>query len=420
MKVTLNGVDVSDWADITKFDPNNSDLGNPIDTAKFMIAEVDGIAVPRVPARGQDALIYEDDGVHLIFGGRVSELDLAHDAGNFRAWTVKCQGHAVRTLELQTGTVDYTGVADYDRNIVIAILRSAMKARAFGPSSGLVDDPIITANEPSWPGVKATAYISGLDFSSKTVKAALDLLTASVAGVSWKIGPDKIVSYGLNRDPAPAPLHTSPRTGTTAAGTGSPAFQPNAFQQNAFQTAVPSTTTAALSAMGDYHEETIVGDHRNMQRYTGSGASATAYDEVSYARLGGRVLEGTPIVNAKAPASMVQQLAFAALVPIKRVAHARTIVAGYRAGQLVDVCEETLGSEALPAPFPETLTLYARSDSAALAGGSRGRWVVQKVTRKPGAPISSGQASVAEYQLELGSNVRDLGTGLAVLAGLGR
>lgn len=569
MKVTLNAVDVSDWADVFGFKPSDTDLGNPIDVAKFTLDEVDSATVPLVPARGQDVAIYEDDGTTLLFSGRVSEVEWTHpDWG--RGWIVKVQDHAVRSLELLVQAADYSATTDNDRNMVIAIFRSAMRGRAFG--TGTVDDPIITANEPNWPGVKATAILSGLKFDGKSVKAALDLLRQNVPNVFWSIGADKIVSYGLLRTAAPAPLISSPdasynllsgssfetdaisdglgnvandgmsdywapynngpeamtyaringgaqdggwfqrvtwavtNTSTkgvyrlSAAAGGKPCgfaplqtytlsfyakgsggaigftmtlafnvfptivvvtnpaltanwqryvfrltwgatIDPNDFfitinggatagsldidaaQVEAGSTASPylRRETAAFG-YGKYKEQQITGDSRNMLKYTGAGgANATAFDEVGYAQMRGRILEAAPVTNTAAAAGIVRQLAYATLAAQrgKRIVKLTAFGPGYKAGQVVDIVNERLGRNTIPAPFPDLLQVFGRSDSGKLSVGSRGRLLIQKVVRRPVASASPAGASRAEYDIEAGDNIKDYTTSLAIIGGLG-
>lgn len=399
MKTLINAVDVSDWCTHELFNPADSDLAQQIASSIFSVEEVDGVTVPLVPKRGMTVKHYADDGVTLLFNGFAREVEAQH-ADSGRAWQVACQDQNVRTFEAQIGTLNtYVATQDNDRNMVIAIFRAGLKQQRLSPSSPAIDDAIITANEPNWPNVRGTAFLSGIDFSNLTVKAAMDKLTAAVPNVYWSIGADGTVSYGLRRTLAPFALSTSPDGATSAADN-------------------------LLGRYKDFVDRIITGDHRNSLAYTGAGpTTVTASDEVSYA-VHGRILAATPVTNTSVPAALVKQYAYATLRTKRerRLLKATAMKAGLSAGQIIDVVNERLGDGSRPAPWLDLFfsPIAGRSASGQLAKGNgyRGRVLIQKVTT---VPVGGGAAGsgLLEYALECGDNIRDASTALAVLAGAG-
>lgn len=377
-RILINGIDVAQRnVELPTFTPSDSDLGQQIGTASFIVDE-DVQVTPIVPVLGADVKIYEDVESPLVFSGRIS--DLVHIVTPVRRrWRVTAQDWNVRAFETATGSLTYTSVKS-DREMVIGIFREAMKNTASSPSGALTDDPILLANEPDWPGVKATALLEKMDFSYMSPKEAMDLVTKYVPNVHWRIGPDLILSYGDLTTPAPFAVSTSPN-GTTA----------RAFE--------------------NYSEQTFIGDHRNKMRRGGAGtAEVTAYDEVSIAKLG-RVLEDPYENDEEVPAADIQRRTYAELASrrVKRQISFTVYDSGLKAGQLLDVVNERLGSGTIPAPFMDIRRqLAGRSDYGVLAG-ERDRFLVQKVRTRP-----LGRGNYA-YDIECGDYVRDLSKGLAKL-----
>lgn len=381
VRILVDGVDLAATnIELQSLTPSDSDLGQQISTASFVIDEEKQVTA-KVPQRGQEVLIYDDDGTTLIFGGFIRDLTHVPQPVR-RRWSVECQDYNVRAFETATGSLNKSGIVDSDRNFVIAIFRDALKAQVFGSGTGL-DDPIITANEPNWPGVQGTTNLSGLDFSYKSPKSAMEQLTAYIPGVFWRVGPDKVLTYGYMRDLAPFAVHTTP-------------------------------TLTGLKPFENYHEQILVGEHCNKMRRAGAAASeATAYDEVSYAILG-RILDAGYADDTTVPAGDVRRRAYAELEtrPIRVRANFRVRDKGLRAGQLIDVVNERIGSGTLPAPFPNAFLepLMATSTTRSLAG-ERGRFLITKVTTRP-----LGRQNYI-FDVECGDDVRDIGRQLAVLAG---
>ena len=395
--------DVSDWCELVQFSPSDADLSQQIGSSEFILEEADGVVVPILPKKGYRVQHYDDDGVTLRFDGFLREMRVMHpDVG--RGWDITCQDANVRALEAQIGTLStYLATTDNDRNMVIAIFRAGLKQKSLSATSQPVDDPIITANEPNWPGVHGTAFLSGIDFSG-TVKAAMDKLTAAVPNVYWRIDPDLVVQYGQMRALAPFALSTSPDGATAATD--------------------DLLARYGMDPMMSQGDELITGDHRNRLSYTGAGATTVvATDEVSYATHR-RILEADPVTDPTTPAGLVKQFAYATLRAKREKRHltATCFKAGLKAGMLLDVVNERMGDGSRPAPW---LDLYfapiaGRSASGELAKGAgyRGRVLVQKIGIRPigGGPGGTGYL---EYDLECGDAVRDLPTALAIIAGAG-
>ncbi len=350
-RILVDAVDLATKnIDLFTFTPSDSDLGEQIGTASFVIDE-DVQVTPKVPAIGMSVETYDDDGVTLLFGGRIS--DMVHiETPIRRKWKVMCQDHNVRTFETATGSLTFTGLAS-DREMVIAIFRDGLKATVSSPAGALVDDPIITANEPDWTGVKATAFLSGTDFSYMSTKNAMDLLADYVPDVHWRIGPDRVLSYGDKA--TPAPFVVGPARSATA---------------------VP---------LENYEEEVFIGDHRNKMRRGGfDTAEATAYDEVSIAKLG-RVLEDPYRNDEAVPEADIRRRAYAELASrrMKRRIRFKVHDKGLKAGQLLDVIHPRLGPGTIPSPLINVYQpLMARSNYGALVG-ERDRFLVQTVRTRP-------------------------------------
>lgn len=213
MKVVIAGVDVTDFSDITQLTPNDDDLGEQLGTANITLEEESdlGALLAREP-RYKDAVeIYDDDVVTLRLGGYLATRSTLPRPGLRRAWGCSVQDYNVRTLEAATGSLNRIAITTNDRQHVIAIFTDAFSGQTFGAGTALAD-AIWTANEAAgWPYVQATAFLYGKDWSYMSAKAAMDSLTEMVPNVSWRIGPDRILKYGLLRgERAPFDLHTAP------------------------------------------------------------------------------------------------------------------------------------------------------------------------------------------------------------------
>jgi hypothetical protein len=270
-------------------------------------------------------------------------------------------------------------MTDSDRNWVIAIFRDALKAQTFGSGTGL-DDPIITANEPDWPGVQATAFMSGLDWSYMSPKNAMDNLTKYVSGVQWRIGPDKVLSYGRLTTLAPFIVSTSP--GATN-----------------------------VKPFENYDEEIITSGHLNKMRRGGAAASeATAFDEVSYAR-SGRIFAAPYVNDTTIPAADITRRAYAELRTKAIRRRARFIVRdkGLKAGQLIDVVNNRTGSGTTPWPWLNIAHSLAGRAVIGPIAGERGRFLITRVGTQLTSP------STYAYEVDAGDYVQDYA---GVVAGL--
>ena len=388
MKLLVNGVDLiaSKNVAIDTISPVDDDLSRDIGILTFVVDE-DVATTPQVPDNGLEVLFYDDDGTTLLFGGVIRDAELVPHPIK-RRWVCSCQDYNVRLVETTTGSLTYLSVTS-DRDIVIGILRDALKAQSFGNGSG-IDDAIITANEPNWPNVQATSFVAGLDLSYMAPSAALNILRKSVPNVYLRIRPDKTVRYGIFRDKAPFALHSSPN-GTT------------------------------LVAFEGYREREIVADHRNKMRRGGIGAAeATATDEVSFARFG-RIFDDPYKNDENIPAGSIKQFAYAELRSrrVKRVASARVRTSGLKVGQIVPVVAERLGrgpghmggtAARARSSIDTTETLDGRSVSGQLAH-CRGSFLITRVAQ---TPIGAG-AQV--WDIALGDPVTDFATQIAKLAG---
>ena len=369
MKITVNAVDVTLRVDFSTLTPLDSDISR-ISTASFVLEDPNrDLASTQVPRIYYEVLIYDDDNTTLLFGGFINTLtDIEmHPIG--RAWKLDIQDYSVRLTDTATGSLNKTGVIDTDRNFVIAILRDALASQTFTGTT--IDDAVITANEPDWPGVQFTAFMSGLDWSYVSPANALSNLYKYVPNVYLFIGPDKIVKYGLLRTLAAFSVSSSPDNST-------------------------------LYAFEDYEEETVVSDHRNKMRRGGAGASeVTAVDEVSWSRFG-RILDAGYANDTTVPAADLQRRAYAELRTrrIKRRASFRVRQKGLVAGTLADVVVSRLGAGTRPAPLAFMECAIGRSASGALAG-ERGRFLVTKVKT-----TLTGNRTYA-YDVEVGDVITD-------------
>lgn len=213
-------VDVTRWVERDTFKPEDSDLGQQIGTV-LVVLEDDPLLgpVPVTIREGLELQIIDHDRVTVKFGGWVRNIKRERLPTSRVRYHLPCQDYNARLIETATGSLTFTGT-DNDRNMVIAILRDALKQQQSSPNGALVDDPIITVNEAAgWPLVRATAILSGMDFSYMAPGRALENLKKYVPNVYLRIRPDKLVQYGLLRDPAPyaiavAPAHDTkgPRT----------------------------------------------------------------------------------------------------------------------------------------------------------------------------------------------------------------
>jgi hypothetical protein len=380
VQLKIDGVDVSAWTNAIDFDPSESDLGNQIGVMRAVLQDKTGGSCPKVPAWGLSADLLDDDLVTSLFGGRVFSV-VEKTRPIKRRWQVAFQDHNARLFETATGSLNKTGVVDSDRNFVIAIMRDALKNQSFGRGTG-IDDPIITANEPNWPGVKATMFLTGLDWSYMPPKTAFDNLAKYAPGNYLRIRPDKILEYApLGDTLAPFALHSAP-------------------------------DGVDLVGVENWEETEELAGHRNKLRRGGAGGSeVTAFDEVSYARIG-RILEDPYKNDTGIPASELERRTYAELktMAIRRLGRGRVYVKGAKAGQAIDVVNTRIGTLNDFGQYPEVFSLAAPSKTAKLDEGYRGRFLIQKVATEP---LGNGKFA---YALELGSYQPDLATALAILA----
>lgn len=389
MRTDLAGTDVTAFSDITALTPNADDLGEQIGNATLVLEEESdlGATLAREPRFKDEVRIYDDDTVTLRFGGYVSSVASISRPGLRRAWRITCQDWNVRTLEVTTGSLDRSAITTNDRQHVIAMFTDAMNAQTFGAGSGLAD-AIYTANAPDWTGIQATAFLYGRDWSYVSLKAAMDRLTEIVPGVAWRIGVDKIVRYGLLRgDPAAFDLHTTPGS------------------------------EATLEPAEEWFEEVRVAGHINKARRGGTGAAEeTFFDEVSYQRTGHLILDAGYKNDETVPATDLRRRTYAEGKQrrIRRTATAKVTRSGLRAGQVIYVANERVGTHRNidhAAPMVNVFRIAGRTRTGKMAQGARGRFLIQKVERKP---LGAG---LHEYALQLGDAKRDMPTQLAVLSG---
>lgn len=230
MRVTLadpGGAEV----DVTKpyvslrgFEPGNADLVTPVAAVRVRVAMKNATRPPKVPRLGLDLRIYDDD-ERLTFYGRIARMEHQADEPTTERWDIEAQSWAARALETATGSLTFTALTS-DRDIAVGILRDALKNQYFGAASaagpggpnapaGGVDDPVLAANEPDWPGVRSTAFLSGLDFSYAVTRDALERLQRRVPGVQWRLAPSLLFEWGYLRKRAPIVLHSSPDAAAT-------------------------------------------------------------------------------------------------------------------------------------------------------------------------------------------------------------
>lgn len=377
-RVDLDGVNVTSWVDLDGFRPGDLELGQPVSTVTIPIVDVDA-TIPIEPRYGREVAIY-DETVTLVFGGWVGNAK-ADPVTGARRWDLDCHDWNVRLAETSTGSLNQAGVLLTDREFVISIFRDALKAQTFGAATGL-DDSIITANEPDWPGVQGTAVISGADWSYKSARSAMATLVDRVPNVFWRVRPDKILEYGI----------------------------PNSRAAIAFVSFPSSIGRATLVEYDDYSEEELVGGHVNKLRRGAIGAAeATAFDEVSYARFG-RIIEGPYKNDESIPAGDVQRLAYAELHshPVRRVIRLRTADApAVTPGQTVPVVCDTLGAYEPDGGFPDVLSIDAPSPAGEPVDSWRGEFVVQRVAREMLGP------SKLTYEVELGDYVPEFSEAVA-------
>lgn len=353
MKLTVNAVDMTLRVDLRTLTPLDSDISQ-ISTASFVLEDPNrNLASTQVPRLYHEVLIYDDDNTTLLFGGFINTLSETDDAEHpiGRAWAIDVQDYSVRLSQTATGSLNKVGLTDTDRNFVIAILRDALAAQTFGGAT--IDDGIITANEPDWPGVQFTAFMSGLDWSYMAPKNAISNLQRYVPNVFLTIGPDKVVTYGLRRTPATFSVSSSPNNTT-------------------------------LFAFENYREETVISDHRNKMRRGGELASeVTAIDEVSMAQFG-RVLDAGYVNDTSIPAADLQRRAYAELRTrrVKRRASFRVRQKGLKAGYMIDAVVGRLGASTRPAPLGFMECAIGRSVPGTLAG-ERARWLITAVKTQP-------------------------------------
>lgn len=377
-------VDVTKWVEQDTFKPEDSDLGQQIATVTVVLEDDPVIgAVPVAPTEGLELRILS--GATVKFGGWVRNLKRERLPTGRVRYHLPCQDYNARLIETTTNSLNYAGT-DNDRNMVIGILRDALKQVTYDLNGALVDDPIITANEPDWPMVRATAVLSGMDFSYMSPGRALTNLKRYVPNVYLRIRPDRLVQYGLLRDPAPYALAVAP--------------------------AHDNTYFAEVLSL---EEETILTGHFNKLRRGGAGAStATAYDEVAIRRYG--LMESPYKNDTTVPAADVRRRAYAELRNYRPKVARRTstLQSGFEAGQLVDLIDPAQGAGTRPAPYLASLAsqIYGRSPKGKLSG-ERGRFLIQKVTQ-----VAVG-ATDYRYDLELGDNVADFPTAIAKIAPVG-
>ena len=383
MKLVIDGVDVSRHGDLRDVAPGSEDLSQPIVVLSTVLQDRATSAIPKVPAYGLEAQLYDDDGTTLRWGGYISRVDVA-PRGVRRAWRIQCQSWSVRAFEGATGSLNKSGVTDSDRNFVIAAFRDALKAQSFGLSTGL-DDAIVTANElENWRLVKATAFLSGSDWSYMHLSDVMAALLQLVPGVRWRIRADKLVEYGRATELAP-------------------------FVLTSRHELIDGATYVGYEG---YSESEIVAGHVNKIRRGGAAAAEeTATDEVSHVRFR-RILDSPYTNDEGVPATDLRRRTYAELqaARVRRTAAAAITDVQPRAGQAVDVVNTTLGNiGGDKAPFVDTLRpIFARSATGRLARGYRGRMVIQRVER---LPLGNRHH---RYALALGDPARDFATALAV------
>lgn len=395
MIVTLDGTVITDFADVYSLVPYDQDLAQEIGTAAARVVDQDG-TIPKTPDYFQSLAVFEDDGVTQRFGGYVSELEELSDLPVGRAWALACRDWNARAVEASTGALDKSGVTDTDRNFVIAIMRSAMQNSYFGAASsagspggpgapaGGIDDAILTANEPNWPGVKATAFMSGANWSYKGPKNALADVRKTVPNVSWRFGHDKILKYGVLRERAPFDLATDP-------------------------------DNVQFFQYGNYRERVVVADHVNKMHRGGAAASdVTAYDEASHARFH-RILEAPYSSDTSVPSSDLKRRTYAELQSrrVRRIAECRMWRAGLRAGMEIDIYGTRLGAWHPEGPQVDFFNqIYGREAATKLPKGYRGRFLIQKISQ--GIDLDGK----VYWDLSLGDPLRDFATDLAAISNL--
>ncbi len=379
-------VNVTTSADLSVLVPEDSDLAQQIGTATVTLEWSDAAPIAgNVPSERDEIAIYADDDVTLMFGGYVAIATELSRPGLRRAVRLDCQDWNVRMFEEPTGSHDKSAVTDTDRNFVIALFKEALMNQTFNGGTGITD-PIITANEAiGWSGVQATAVIVGLDWSYTLLSNAIDRLRDIVPNVWLRIRPDKIVEYGDLRVAAPFALHTTPDNVLTFAYSG-------------------------------YHEQWRIAGHFNKARRGGESTSEeTFFDEVSYAELG-RIIESPYRDDPEVLSTDLRRRTYAEGARARRRLTADLITekSGLRAGMEVDVVHEVRGSSGMNAPMLTLGPWDALIGTSIYGGdlaGERGRFLVQKVTTKP---LGNNRF---EYAVQLGDNLRDLPTALAVLSG---
>jgi hypothetical protein len=370
MKITVNAVDMTLRVDFRTLTPLDSDISQ-ISTAAFILEDPDRTLVStQVPRLYHEVQIFDDDNVTLLFGGYIYMVtetnDPEHPIG--RAWAIDVQDYSVRLTQTATGSLNKVGFIDTDRNFIIAILRDALAAQTFAGST--VDDSIITANEPDWPGVQFTAFMSGLDWSYMSPTRALGNLYTYVPNVFLTIGPDKIVNYGLRRTLA-------------------------AFSVSS----TPNNTT--LYAFENYSEETVGTAFNKMRRGGEAASEVTAIDEVSFSQTG-RVNDAGYVNDTTIPAADLQRRAYAELrtLRVKRRASFRVRQKGLKAGTLIDAVVGRVGAGTRPAPLGFMECAIGRSVPGTLAG-ERARWLITSVKT---APLGNRQYA---YDVKVGDVQKD-------------
>jgi len=398
VKIFLSGpqigsLELTGWEDRGGGFHPGIDAIDSIPTADIEFVDVPAGTIPVLSdfllAQNLTVKVYDDDGVTLIFRGRISEPVLRSSTAMNR-WHLKAQGEGARSLEASTtSAMDKTGVTDIDRNFVIAMFRDALRATPFGGAGMTIDDPIIAANEPDWSGVKGTAAVAGRNWANMKLEDALRSLEKIVPGVFHRIGPDQLVQYGqVGQDDAPFGI--------------------------ADETVRPLPADYAAIDAGSYIEQLVTAGAANRLKRGGASASVqTAYDEQLLARVG-RVLEPSPYkVDTSIPSADLQRSTYAELATLgpKRQVKATIRRSGIKAGQSVPVINRNVLDGDDDARWAEAyFYIWARTDAGIDVDGIRGWLIAQCVERirdAVGAESDKWELTLGDYMQDFTSQLAD-------------
>jgi hypothetical protein len=401
MKLVIDDVDLSHYCTIDSIQPGDSAMGATIGTGSARLEDWSG-TIPKVPALGMEVKIYDEDGVTLIFGGQVSEMQLTNLAGRGRVWDLYIQdwNESLVNAYVQTSSLTLHPSPWTDRDIVLDIIQNGLDRSTLSgtptftnqTSDGTPWHPISVANGAfgarPWPKVKVNVVWNvgiPFDWAAMTVKAALDKLASFVPGLYYRVGADKIFTWSVpGLSEAPFILSTSPQ------GTLAYPFEA-------------------------YAEVWIRGDHGNRTRFN----SQYAFEEVSFAEAGGTAKGAIRDIPYTSDASIttfneIKQRAFAQLAHASR---RRTITLttrqpGLKVGMLLSIVNGNFGTGTKQTPgfhgagFAPFAGIGGMSNSEQLSN-SRGTFVILK-TRD--TPLGNG---AHKYEITCGDYVRDLGAVLA-------